>query len=562
VTRLDAPQRWAAVASRLPVVPVIYLFVKYFRGMDSVIRVHDTLDGSQAVLQRMSVGDLFAAPGATLDFMLGGLPRSSVGSELAVGNLISVLFPLLWALLIAEVIVRAIAFYGMRRLLADLDLAASRLVTFAVPSLFAVFPFWHPGFASIAGVPLLLSALIRLHRGGSRRELLIVVLFPLLAQPSATVPYAVLLAGYAVIGVAVRRVPPRVLGAAAGFASVLLVSEWRQLYAVVAGPTSHRIEMTSTPAALSTTIFRLGRTLLQTVEKHSFDAPVTIVPLAVAVIVGAVIWMVMRGRISGPARVLAFTLVGMVAVMAASSGWRLVDGFIRSTLGDYPRFQVDRGVWLLPPLTYLALGAAAVVVLRALSSDDRRQRVGVVVLAAVFAVQGYANWQQADFDADTWEQLTLNEFYAPSTFDQVRSVVEADGEARVASVGFHPAVAVYNGLDTADGYAASYPLEYKERWRRLIAPSLAQDESWRVYFDEWGSRAYLFQPELPISSDCCEPGRPPIVVSLDPGALGELGITHVLSIAEIDNAAVLGLDRAAVVDDGLWVYRVDAGVRS
>ncbi len=543
---------------RFPLLVVIYLVVKYHAGMDSVVRVHDTLDGSQAVLQRMSLGDLFAAPGATLDFVLGGLPRSSVGSEFGLGNLIAVALPLFWSLVVADVIYRAIAYYGMRRLLRDTGLGSERLVLLVVPSLFAIFPFWHPGFASIAGIPLLLSALLRLHRDGDRREMAIVAVFPLLAQPSATLPYALLLAGYAIIGRLVRRVPTQVVRAAGWFIGVLVVSEWRQLYGLISGPTSHRIEMTGTPASLSTEVFRLGRTLLQTIEKHSFDSPVTIVPAAVLLVVAVVgVSLLWRRGVGGVFRTLWVTLVGMVGILFVSGAWRFFDRAVRSIVGDYPQVQLDRGVWALPGLTYLAIAAAAVALLRLIPWWP-----AVVVLAVVFTVQGVANWQKADFDPGTWEQLTLDEFYAPDVFAEVRSIVERDGGERVAAIGFHPAVSVYNGLDAADGYATSYPVDYKHRWRALIAPALDEDPGWRVYFDQWGSRAYVFQPELGIHPTCCEGAEiPPLQLLIERSALDDLGITHLLSVAEITNAGDLGLElRAAVTAPGaryeIYVYRV------
>jgi len=538
---------------RYPVLVAIYLIVKYHSGMDSVIRVHDTLDGSQAVLQRMSLGELFSGPDATLDFMLGGLPRSSVGSELGVSNLIAVVLPLFWSLVVAEIIYRSIAYYGMRRLLRDTGLGSERLVLLVVPSLFAIFPFWHPGFASVAGIPLLLSALLRLHRGPNRRELAIVAVFPLLAQPSATIPYAILLGGYVMVGRLLRKVPNQVVAAAGWFAGMLAVSEWRQLYALISGPTSHRIEMTGTPATLSSEVFRLGRTLLQTVEKHSFDSPVTIVPVAVllvaAVVVASLAW---NRRVDGPTRTLWVTLVAMVGVLLASGAWRFFDRAARSVAGDYPTFQVDRGVWLLPALTYLAIAAAAVALFLLVP-----RWTAVVLVVAVFTVQGAANWQKADFDPGTWEQLTLDEFYAPDVFSEVRSMI---GEgAVVASVGLHPAVSVYNGLDAADGYGASYPVDYKHRWRALISPVLDVDPGLRTYFDQWGSRAYLFQPGLGFFPACCGDGSETIDLLVDAAAFDELGITHLLSIVEITNPDDVGLTLLGVADQPgaryvVWVY--------
>jgi len=181
-----------------------------------------------------------------------------------------------------------------------------------------------------------------------------------------------------------------------------------------------------------------------------------------------------------------------------------------------------------------------------------------VVLATVFVVQGMANWQKADFDPDTWEQLTLNEFYAPDLFSDVGSIIGED--AVVASVGLHPAASIYNGLDAADGYGATYPVDYKHRWRALIAPTLEVDQNWRSYFDQWGSRAYLFQPGLEIRPGCCDEEVEPIDLLVNTGAFDDLGITHLISVAEITNADEMGLAFLGVATESgaryqIWVYR-------
>ena len=49
-----------------------------------------------------------------------------------------------------------------------------------------------------------------------------------------------------------------------------------------------------------------------------------------------------------------------------------------------------------------------------------------------------------------------------------------------------------HGFYTVDGYSNNYPLEYKHRFREVIAPEIEKNEEVRVYFDTWGNRCYLF----------------------------------------------------------------------
>ncbi len=107
----------------------------------------------------------------------------------------------------------------------------------------------------------------------------------------------------------------------------------------------------------------------------------------------------------------------------------------------------------------------------------------------------------------------------------------------------YPAIALYNGLSTADGYWVNYSLDYKHRFREIMASELAMDKSLRSYFDNWGSRCYLFSHELGTTFLYTKkaPRREIEQLRLNPQALTALGITHILSAVRIANYQALGL---------------------
>jgi hypothetical protein len=156
--------------------------------------------------------------------------------------------------------------------------------------------------------------------------------------------------------------------------------------------------------------------------------------------------------------------------------------------------------------------------------------------------------------------LTFREYYATQTMSEIKEAFDATGGRLAVSVGLHPAVAIANGIDSADGYFSAYPLEYKDRFRRLIAPALEASEENRIYFDNWGSRAYVFQPDLP------RPGiYPPtgveISLVLEPAAFDELDVTHVISSSPLNNAEAVGLELLLMSESSdelgpIWLYQV------
>jgi len=547
--------QWAGWLRRVPLVVAAYVGVKYFRGMDSVVRVHDHLDHLQAVYSRMSLADLFGSPGSDLDFTLGGLPRSFIGSEFSLGTIVAVALPLVLGLIVGEVVYRAIAYYGMVRLLSRVGFDDHPWVVVAAASLFSIAPFYHPGFASVAGVPLLLSALIGLHREPSRFDWVVVALFPLVGMPQATIPYAALLVGYALI--AIRFVPRRVLAGAGLFTGTLLASEWRQVLGLFTAPDSNRLAFTPRgDAALSTEVFSLGRVGLETVEKHAAHAYPFLIPAVFAI--GLVVLLASVTRWKPPSRpdqVLWAALIAMAGVVVVAAAWPILDEqVIRPLVGEYPRIQIDRVVWLLPGLGFAAVAAVAAALVE---WTGRRMRwAGIVVVSALLATQGVALWQQADFSRPPLAQLTIDEFYAPDLFAEVSTIVEDDGGGPVVTVGFDPSVALYNGMDTAGGAWFSYPLEYKNRWRALIAPALEADPEINDYFEGYGNRVYVFQPDFGISF-CCEIQHVDTYELLvDPAAFVDLEISHVLSNGVISNAAELGLEAVSTLEGDGDGYRI------
>ena len=86
-----------------------------------------------------------------------------------------------------------------------------------------------------------------------------------------------------------------------------------------------------------------------------------------------------------------------------------------------------------------------------------------------------------------------------------KAIGREKSDYRIVSVGMNPAVSLFNGFYTVDGYSTDYPLEYKHEFREIIKDELAKDEGVRGYFDDWGNRCYIFSAELPVSTGLNNP---------------------------------------------------------
>ena len=77
-----------------------------------------------------------------------------------------------------------------------------------------------------------------------------------------------------------------------------------------------------------------------------------------------------------------------------------------------------------------------------------------------------------------YDEMNYKEFYSVDLFQEIKEDIGYTGEWSVA-YGIHPAVLEYNGIATLDGYLGFYTQQYKEDFRKIIAPALERIEASR-----------------------------------------------------------------------------------
>ena len=145
--------------------------------------------------------------------------------------------------------------------------------------------------------------------------------------------------------------------------------------------------------------------------------------------------------------------------------------------------------------------------------------------------------------------VSYKEYYDEKLFTEIKDYIHLEpAQYRVACLGVTPAVASANGLYTLDAYSTNYSLDYKMKFRKIIAVELDKNADLEWYFDSWGNRCYLFSAELGKNWDVNK--KEPAYISdweIDTQALKELTSqtnvkTYILSAVEIRNASDIGLD--------------------
>lgn len=89
---------------------------------------------------------------------------------------------------------------------------------------------------------------------------------------------------------------------------------------------------------------------------------------------------------------------------------------------------------------------------------------------------------------------SFESYYAPLTFEKLKQKMHWEKKNTFVSYGMEPAVALYNGFYTVDGYNTNYPLKYKHDFKKIIS-SYNYDH---LLYDKWGSKVYIHTvPNLP-----------------------------------------------------------------
>ncbi|KFL16684.1 membrane protein [Geobacillus stearothermophilus] len=536
----------------------LYVSPYFVLGEDAHMRVHDNLDSNIAwykVLTRS--GELFGPVDGIIPQIINGLPRNAFGTEFSGIVWLHALFPSIYAYGLSQAITRVFAFVGMYLLLKKHVLPAGRWgwIRIGASLTFALTPFWPSGMLSTLGMPLALWAFLNI-RGGERSWVNWAVLTLLPLYSSFVLGFFFFLSAlgiwWLIDVIRGKGWNWRFLAAIVYMTVLYLAVDYRLVHSLLFSdePTS-RDEYFHARLPLWRVIrltfknYVLGHTHVMTV--HGFVIlPVTLIALYF-------VWKRKRWRQEMPflvLHVLNFALSTWYAFWFYKGWLPLTERF---DLLD--KFNFARYHFLRPMVIYVLFAMA----LKIIWQEGRRWRA---VSAAAIALQLLVLVLHNE-EIVYRNKPSFREFYAEKQFAAIREYIGRPVHTyRVASIGIHPAIAQYNGFYTLDTYNNFYPLEYKHRFRRIIAKELEKNKKLREYFDEWGGRCYLFVDELGKHYMFKKTSKRTIRhLELNTKAFYAMGGRYIFSALPIENASdnALHLERVFRSDESAWtiyLYKV------
>lgn len=536
---------------------MLYVSPLFILGENAHIRVHDNLDsniGWYKVL--VNSGELFGDIDAVIpQVQNGNLPRNAFGTEFSGIVWLHALFPSMLAYALSQTITRVFAFIGMYLLLRRHFMKETEhwLIPLGVALVFAMTPFWPSGMLSTLGHPLALWAFLNIRSGDySLKNWLTLLLLPL---------YASFVLGFFFFLVAVgllwvwdvivkRRFNWVFLGSIALMTAVFLAVEYRLVLSMILPhePTQ-RSEFISSrhdmwrSLRLALKNYVVGHNHVRTVHT-AIILPITIIGF---LLVAVKKWWHHEHRF-----VFLFFLNIILSVWYAfwfNKMWSpLKAQFDILVTFNWARFH------FLRPMVIYVLFALALAMLWRLGRVGRS--VATIAIAAQFIVLVFYN-EEIRYGT-VYHTPSFKEFYAEEQFAEIRDYIKKDQSAyRVASIGLHPVIAQYNGFYTLDTYNNFYPLTYKYEFREIIEKELAKNKALRRYYDEWGSRSYVFVDELGKKYDYRKTSKKVIKhLELNTEAFKKMGGQYLFSAVPIENAEENNLFLRKVFDHPESAWRV------
>lgn len=544
-------------------------------GEHSYIAVHDNMDLFLAQYQMLKNTGSFWKHGVEVPF-LGGISRDNLPSELSLYSMLYMVFPTYTAYvsgIIGKIILGIFSFRLLAKELYPDDYKMYRPVIYMVGFAYGIIWFFPAFGFAFASIPLCVYLLIKIYRQQGRWWYLALFAYPLVSYFSY---HGIFILGYLVIAVLWlsirdRKIAKSLVAALFVLAAGYVVCEYRLFGQMLL---SDEVTIRSTMTNPSLTLAEAAAEAADVWQNGIFHAdgvhgkvilPICLVYFAVQNLC-YLLKKQWRQIFHDPFNFVMLFLV-FNSVIYGLYDFEPLRSLVETLLPPLQGWQFNRTVFFNPFLWYCAL---FLILIRLYDSGIVMLWAANIIICLAVLVVILTPTRYNDLYATCRNQLrgfeideyNYEQFYATDLFDQIKEEIGYDGEWSVA-YGMHPAVLEYNDIATLDGYLGFYSQQYKEEFRKVIAPALDRVEASRIYYDDWGARVYLYSgTDESVVSSAKTVYATDRTLYIDAEAFKALGGTYIFSRIEVSNTEELGLVQLGTytAEDGsctVYVYEAE-----
>ena len=532
---------------------ILMYYMPYFiLGENSSLLIHDNLDSTISWVKIILDDNLFfSSPSTIVDRVLNGIPFSSLYPSYTFSTLIFKSLGIFHGYVVNKLIVSLIGFWGfyllMRSHFLCLSSNTSRHICIGTSLIFSLLPFWSFD-AHVSVLPFIFFALMNLRNNINKPYNFIILIFSAFYSSlilSGMFALFVLSSVFLRDVIKYKRVNWLFLSGIICLTLAYVASHFPLIYSFVFGDfESHRLEFHKDFIGLKSALFRSGKLLLFG-QYHAHSLQVLIVlPIMILSLLGY--------RRHGQKVKLLIAYIVLSSLLYGFRNYEILSPLFQR-IASYVPIHIDRFFFLNPMFWYVLFA----VLLSWFANKFRPRKwvvYGVIIIQFMFVVRSHEMWVNR-------KNPSFQDFYDTELFESVKLIIDKPIDTyRIVSIGLHPAVTHYNGFSTLDGYITSYPLSYKHEFREVIKDELNRDSSIKDYYDNWGSRCYVFSSE--IGTNFLGNGLESIdKLYLDYEKLYDLGCNYILSAARINDDENLKIELVGNVNSSkgfmnVYIYRL------
>ena len=527
--------------------PIIVMRENSFHG------IHDNLDSNHinSIIDSRN-SHQYGFNNKLIPQLMGGLPIIP-GPNLHIISLLYYLFPGYNALLINILLVHLIAFFGMLLLLkyiAKDDYNKNRTIYFLVALAFALVRFWENAGISIAGLPLLFYGFLV----SDRKKIVSILLAFIYAFYSNFVlagMFALIVLGIIEIIIDCKRKKINWYHWAYLFLVFLfyLISSYKLIISVFSSVPlfiSHRQDY-------NMVYFYFGwkkaiKAILQMIfvsYGHNSSFPSLIMIISIFLIIYCRVKHIRDKRIE-----YIFIIIIGISILSGILNTNTWMSF-QQHIPYIKMIQLQRFYWLLSFFHYLLFFYA---LLKLCNLNLKWLAVILSVLQILFLFSWNSNYRQLakKYIFNRKDSITYSEFYSADLLEDIRKYIgKPQSSYRIVSVGLEPAVALYSGFYTLEGYQSNYPIEHKRKMQEVMANELAKNEYLRNNFNGWGNKVTIYSDDIDRKIGYPSPWNLPIIkkgtnvtiddLSINTEILKNMNCHYLISALMITNPSQTGL---------------------
>lgn len=549
-------------------------------GEDSIIAVHDNLDLFIPQFQMMKDTDSFWTHDTYVPF-LGGISRDALPSEFSLYTILYMILPAYPAYIIGYLLKILIAVFSCVLLAKDIcgeDYGKYKPVAWLSGFAYGVlnvFPAFGIPFASI---PLAVYLVRKIYKATSVKSsvkwYVALFFYPMLSYFSYFGLFILAYMAVALIWLWIRdrRFPARLLLAIVVLAAGNVACEYR-LFGMMLF--DDEVTIRSSIVAGSYSWGEIFRTIWEGFTRGMFHAEsihtYLVLPVCMIYFLYLNISYIKNKNVKGIFHDTFNLLVLVLVFNSVVYGiyyWEPFRNLVETICPPLTGWQFNRTIFFNPFVWY---GAFFLVLVRLYQGKKGKALANVLAVAAILLIiltgSRYNDLYHTCYDqayelvkGKSGDQLSFGEFYSRELFEEAKEDIGYVGQWSMA-YGFYPATLEYNGINTLDGYLGFYGQRYKEEFRKIIAPALERVEESRIYFDEWGARAYLYSgTDLSVVSTTKSYQVSDQDLYMDTDAFKALGGRYIFSRIQLSNAREAGFSLVGTYTDEaspytLYVYQ-------